>query len=122
MKKLLILIVVSVMISAGCSSSKYTDKIEKAVNQQQTYQKHLAQQQEGDAHKKFDKKEANIYVYEKGKYVTLAYKPLKEDAEVHYYTYEFKNGNAKYLSGFNSKGYTQTHEADYKEENMNMNE
>ena len=40
--------------------------------------------------KHFDKKDANIYVYDKGKYVILAYKPLSDDEEVHYYTYEFK--------------------------------
>ena len=37
----------------------------------------------------------------------IAYKPLKNDAEAHYYTYQFKDGKAKYVKDFNSKGYYQ---------------
>src|SRR5699024_12250452 len=43
------------------------------------------------------------YVYEEGKYVMLAYKPFKDDEEVHYYTYSFKDDKANYLNDFNSK-------------------
>ena len=43
------------------------------------------------------KKNANIYVYDKGKYVTIAYKPLKDDDEVHFYTYKITDGKAHYL-------------------------
>lgn len=31
------------------------------------------------------------------------------------------NDKAQYLADFNSKGYAETHEPDYKEENMNLN-
>ena len=66
MKKIITLIVISTLIIAGCSSGKYADKIDKAVNKQQHYQKKLAEQHKGDIERKFDKKDANIYVYEKG--------------------------------------------------------
>lgn len=68
------------------------------------------------------KKDANIYVYEKGKFVIIAYKPIKNDEEVHYYTYKFINGKAKFIKDFNPKGYSQKHEPDYKEENMDVDE
>ena len=35
-------------------------------------------------------KRCKYLCFNKGKYVILAYKPLSDDAEVHYYTYEFK--------------------------------
>ena len=38
-------------------------------------------------------KDANIYVYENGKYVVLAYKPLSNN-EVHYYQFDGKKRNA----------------------------
>lgn len=122
MKKLLILLAIFGLALAGCSSGKYADKIDKAVNKQQQYQKNYANQHKGDVERKFDKKDANIYVNEKGKHVTIAYKPLKNDEEVHYYTYKFKDGKAKYIKGFNSKGYLHKHEPDYKEENMDLEE
>ncbi|MGO1314000.1 MAG: cystatin-like fold lipoprotein [Staphylococcus equorum] len=122
MEKLLIMIAISTIIVAGCSSGKYADKIDKAVNKQQTYQENLSEKQKGDLEEKFDKKNANIYVYEKGKYVMLAYKPFKEDEEVHYYTYKFEDDKAKHLKDFNSKAYTHKHEPDYKEENMDIKE
>ncbi|MEN3089361.1 MAG: DUF4467 domain-containing protein [Staphylococcus pseudoxylosus] len=122
MKKLLILLAIFGLVLAGCSSGKYADKIDKAVNKQQQYQKNLANQHKGDVERKFDKKDANIYVNEKGKYITIAYKPLKNDEEVHYYTYNFKDGKAKYIKDFNSKGYLHKHEPDYKEENMDLEE
>ncbi|MGW8000287.1 cystatin-like fold lipoprotein [Staphylococcus xylosus] len=122
MKKLLILLAIFGLVLAGCSSGKYADKIDKVVNKQQQYQKKLAKQQKGDVERKFDKKDANIYVNEKGKHVTIAYKPFKNDEEVHYYTYKFKDGKAKYIKDFNSKGYLHKHEPDYKEENMDLEE
>ena len=36
-------------------------------------------------------------MYDKGKYVTIAYKPLKDDDEVHFYTYKITDGKAHYL-------------------------
>ncbi|MDU6734139.1 MAG: cystatin-like fold lipoprotein, partial [Staphylococcus epidermidis] len=72
----------------------------------------------GDEVKHFDKKDANIYVFDKGKYVVLEYKPLSDDAEARYYTYEFKDKKAYYNKDFNAKAYYQSHEPDYKEENM----
>ncbi|WP_251517548.1 MULTISPECIES: cystatin-like fold lipoprotein [Staphylococcus] len=122
MKKFTILFAIVALFLSACSSGKYAGEIDKAVQKQEKYQKKLAHKRKGDVDKKFDKKEANIYVYGKGKYVTIAYKPLKGDAEEHYFTYKVKNGKAHYLKDFNSKGYTQRHEADYKEENMNKNE
>lgn len=112
------------MIATACSSGKYADKIDKASNKQQKYQTHLHKDHKEDVDKKFDKKEANIYVFDDGKYVMIAYKPLKNDAEAQYFTYQFKDGKAKYLKAFNSKGYYQKHkeDADYEEENMNLNE
>lgn len=121
MKKVLFSFIAITVLIAGCSSGKYADKIDKAVKAQEKYQTKLAKGQKGDVKKKFDKKDANIYVYKKGKYVTLAYKPLKGDAEAHYYTYKFNNNKPKLIKNFNSKGYVEEHKADYKEENMNKN-
>ena len=106
-KRMIVSIIIVGVLLAGCSSGKQAD---------------LAEQRHGDVDKKFDQKEANIYVYDKGKYITIAYKPLKKDAEVHYYTYRVNNDKAQYLADFNSKGYAETHEPDYKEENMNLNQ
>ncbi|HLR19304.1 MAG TPA: DUF4467 domain-containing protein [Staphylococcus sp.] len=121
MKKLWLMLAVSTLVIAGCSSGKYADKIDKAVDKQNTYQENLAEKQKGDLEEKFDKKNSNIYVYEEGKYVMLAYKPFKDDEEVHYYTYSFKDDKANYLNDFNSKAYNHNHEPDYKEEHMNIN-
>ena len=63
-------------------------------------------------------KRCKYLCFNKGKYVILAYKPLSDDAEVHYYTYEFKGKRHITKENFNSKGYYQSHEPDYKEENM----
>ena len=122
MKKLMTMVFISIIIIAGCSSGKYADEIDKAVNQQKKQQKLLADKQKGDVESKFEKKNANIYVYDKGKYVTIAYKPLKEDDEVHFYTYKITDNKAHYLKNFNSKSYSHAHDADYKEENMNLEE
>lgn len=119
MKKLAVILAVLVILLAGCSSGKYTDKIDKAVKMQEKKQQKIAKNDLGDEVKHFDKKDANIYVFNKGKYVILEYKPLSDDAEVCYYTYEFENGKAHYKKDFNSKRYYQAHEPDYKEENMN---
>ncbi|WP_145477117.1 DUF4467 domain-containing protein [Staphylococcus warneri] len=118
MKKFVVMISVLTLVLVGCSSGKYTDKIDKAVKLQEKKQTKIAKRDAGDEVKHFDKKDANIYVYDKGKYVILAYKPLSDDEEVHYYTYEFKGKKTKYKENFNSKGYYQEHDPDYKEENM----
>lgn len=119
LKKLAVALSVVALILSGCSSGKYTDKIDKAVKMQDKKQEKIAKHDTGDEVKHFDKKDANIYVFKKGKYVILAYKPLSDDAEVHYYTYEFNGKKAYYKENFNSKGYYEEHEPDYKEENMN---
>src|SRR5699024_9439471 len=103
MKKLMMMVFISIIIIAGCSSGKYDDEIDKAVNQQKKQQKLLANKQKCDVESKFDKKNANIYVYDKLKYVTIAYKPLKDDDEVHFYTYKITDDKAHYLKNFNSK-------------------
>lgn len=107
------------LVLAGCSSSKYTDRIDQAVHKQEQYQKALVKENKGDVAKSFDRNQADIYVYGRGKYVILAYKPFKDDAEVHYYAYKFKGKKGHYVEGFNAKGYMQNHEANYKEENLN---
>ncbi|MBU7217314.1 cystatin-like fold lipoprotein [Staphylococcus gallinarum] len=124
MRKLFVMAIAVLIVATACSSGKYADKIDKAVNKQQAFQKKLHKNHQADVDKKFDKKDANIYVFENGKYVMIAYKPLKNDAEAHYYTYQFKDGKVKYVKDFNSKGYYQKHkdDADYEEENMNLNE
>ena len=118
LKKLAVSLAVIAVLLAGCSSSKYTYKIDKAVKMQDKKQEKIAKNDSGDEVKHFDKKDANIYVFNKGKYVILAYKPLSDDAEVHYYTYEFKGKKEHYKENCNAKGYYQSHEPDYKEENM----
>ncbi|MCU5745292.1 DUF4467 domain-containing protein [Staphylococcus sp. SQ8-PEA] len=118
MKRLGLTIVALTLILAACSSDKYTNSIDKAIDKQQIYQQKLAKSEKGDVDKKFDKNKANIYVYEKGKYVVLAYKPLKDDDEVHHYAYRIKNNKAHYLSGFNVKGFMNNHKESYKEENL----
>lgn len=118
MKRLIVVLSVCMMLVAGCGNDKYTDKIDKAVKLQDQKQEQMAKNEKGDVVKHFDKKEANIYVYEDGKYVVLAYKPLSNNEEVHYYMYQFNGKKAHYLENFDTKKYIGTHDADYKEENM----
>ncbi len=80
---------VGILLLAACGNDKYVDKIDKAVKMQDQKQEQMAKNDTGDMVKHFDKKDANIYVYEDGKYVVLAYKPLSNNEEVHYYTYQF---------------------------------
>lgn len=119
MKKLIVTIGVCALLLAGCGNDKYTGKIDKAVKLQDQKQERLAKNDQGDVVKHFDKKDANIYVFEKGKYVVLAYKPLSNNEEIHYYTYQFDGKKAKYLENFDTKKYVEDHDPDYKEENMN---
>ncbi|AAO05629.1 hypothetical protein M459_0210430 [Staphylococcus epidermidis Scl25] len=118
LKKLLVGVSVLTLLLAGCMSHEYADKIDKAVKLQEKKQQKIAKNDSGDEVKHFDKKDANIYVFDKGKYVVLEYKPLSDDAEARYYTYEFKDKKAYYNKDFNAKAYYQSHEPDYKEENM----
>ena len=118
LKKLLVGVSVLTLLLAGCMSHEYADKIDKAVKLQEKKQQKIAKNDSGDEVKHFDKKDANIYVFDKGKYVVLEYKPLSDDAEARYYTYEFKDKKAYYNKDFNAKAYNQSHEPDYKEENM----
>ena len=122
MKKVMTVTIISIIMMVGCSSGKYAEAIDQAVKQQAQYQKFLADKQKGDVESTYEKKDSNIYVYENGKYVIIAYKPLKDDDEIHYYTYKIKDDKAHYLENFNTKGYTQKHEPDYKEENMDLDE
>src|SRR5699024_11390322 len=112
----------SIIMMVGCSRGKYPQAIHQAVKQQAQYQKVLADKQKGDVESTYEKKDSNISVYENGKYVIIAYKPLKDDDEIHYYTYKIKDDKAHYLENFNTKGYTQKHEPDYKEEKMDLEE
>ncbi len=48
----------------------------------------------------------------------LAYKPLSNDDEVHYYAYDFSDKRVSYKQDFDSRRYYQQHDADYHEENM----
>ncbi|TBW89838.1 cystatin-like fold lipoprotein, partial [Staphylococcus hominis] len=62
LKKLAVALSVVALILAGCSSGKYTDKIDKAVKMQDKKQEKIAKHDTGDEVKHFDKKDANIYV------------------------------------------------------------
>ncbi|UDI77569.1 DUF4467 domain-containing protein [Staphylococcus taiwanensis] len=120
MKRLLVILGVCVLLVAACGNDKYTSKIDKAVKLQEQKQEKMAKNDNGDVVKHFDRKDANIYVFEKGKYVVLSYKPLSNNEEVHYFTYEFEGKKkAKYLENFDTKKYIASHDSDYKEENMN---
>lgn len=44
------------IVATACSSGKYADKIDKAVNKQQAFQKKLHKNHQADVDKKFDKK------------------------------------------------------------------
>ncbi|WRN77081.1 cystatin-like fold lipoprotein [Staphylococcus aureus] len=59
-----------------------------------------------------------FYVYDKDKIIILAYKPLSNDDEVHYYAYDFSDKRVSYKQDFDSRRYYQQHDADYHEENM----
>ena len=50
----------------------------------------------GDRVDHFERKDANIYVYDKDKIIILAYKPLSNDDEVHYYAYDFSDERVSY--------------------------
>lgn len=119
MKRILVMLTLGIVLLAACGNDKYVDKIDKAVKMQDQKQEQMAKHDTGDMVKHFDKKDANIYVYEDGKYVVLAYKPLSNNEEVHYYTYQFDGKKGKYLDNFDTKQYIESNDADYKEENMN---
>ena len=108
MKRLILSLSVCVILLAGCGNDEYANKIDKAVKLQDKKQERLARNEQGDVVKHFDKKDANIYVYEKG-----------NNDEMHYYTYQFKDKKATYLEHFDTKQYISTHDSDYKEENLN---
>lgn len=118
MKKIIITLVLSLVALVGCSNDKYVKDIDKAVKQQSDKQQQLAKEHRGDVVQQFDKKDANIYIYDKDKYIMLAYKPFKNDEEVHYYTYEVDGKHVNYKSNFNSRAYYQQHDPDYQEKNM----
>ena len=64
LKKLAVALSVVALILAGCSSGKYTDKIDKAVKCK-TKTRKIAKHDTGDEVKHFDKKDANIYVFKR---------------------------------------------------------
>ncbi|MEJ7526854.1 DUF4467 domain-containing protein [Staphylococcus lugdunensis] len=119
MKKLAMALTLIVLLLTACSSGKYTEKIDKAVKMQDDKQERLAKHDQGDVVKHFDKKDANIYVFEHGKYVILGYKQLSDNDEIHYYAYQFSGKTISFKENFDAKGYIQKHDPDYKEENMN---
>lgn len=119
MKKIVIGCLLVIGLLAACGNDKYTDKIDKAVKMQDDKQEQLAKNDTGDVVDHFDKKDANIYVFDDGKYVILGYRPLSDNDEVHYYTYQFSGKSISYKEGFDAKGYMQDEKPDYKEENMN---
>src|SRR5699024_3089686 len=113
MKKVMTVTIISIIMMVGCSSGKYAEAIDQAVKQQKKiYQnKNLYVKNKYMISKTNNKKKyLNISVYDNCKYVIIAYKPLKDDDEIHYYTYKITDDNAHYLENFNIKSYTQKHE------------
>lgn len=102
----------------GCGNDKYVKEIDEAVKIQNQKQEQLAKKGNGDRVDHFERKDANIYVYDKDKIIILAYKPLSNDDEVHYYAYDFSDKRVSYKQDFDSRRYYQQHDADYHEENM----
>lgn len=72
-------------------NDKYVKEIDEAVKIQNQKQEQLAKKGNGDRVDHFERKDANIYVYDKDKIIILAYKPLSNDDEVHYYAYDFSD-------------------------------
>ncbi|EHJ07305.1 cystatin-like fold lipoprotein [Staphylococcus simiae] len=118
MRKVVITLMLSLIIMAGCGNDKYVKEIDKAVKLQNAKQEQLAKKHNGDEVKHFDKKKANIYVYDKDKCIILAYKPLSNDDEVRYYAYDYSGGKVVSKQHFDSRRYYQQHNPDYQEENM----
>lgn len=87
MKRILVMLSIGILMLAACGNDKYVDKIDKAVKMQDQKQEQMAKMIQAIWLNTLIK-DANIYVYENGKYVVLAYKPLSNN-EVHYYTYQF---------------------------------
>ncbi len=102
----------------GSGNDKYVKEIDEAVKIQNQKQEQLAKKGNGDRVDHFERKDANIYVYDKDKIIILAYKPLSNDDEVHYYAYDFSDKRVSYKQDFDSRRYYQQHDADYHEENM----
>lgn len=88
MKRILVMLSIGILMLAACGNDKYVDKIDKAVKMQDQKQEQMAKMIQAIWLNTLIK-DANIYVYENGKYVVLAYKPLSNNEEVHYYTYQF---------------------------------
>ncbi|MBE5663541.1 DUF4467 domain-containing protein [Staphylococcus sp. SS35] len=118
MKRLVIAIFLLLIFMAGCGNDKYVKEIDEAVKLQNQKQEQLAKNGNGDRVDHFERKDANIYIYNKDKIIILAYKPLSNDDEVHYFGYDFSGKHVTYKKNFDSRRYYQQHEADYQEENM----
>lgn len=56
LKKIVAVIAVLTLVLVGCSSGKYTDKIDKAVKLQEKKQSKIAKRDAGDEVKHFDKR------------------------------------------------------------------
>lgn len=118
LKRLVIAIFLLLIFMAGCGNDKYVKEIDEAVKLQNQKQEQLAKNGNGDRVDHFERKDANIYIYNKDKIIILAYKPLSNDDEVHYFGYDFSGKHVTYKKDFDSRRYYQQHEADYQEENM----
>ena len=91
LKKLLVGVSVLTLLLAGCMSHEYADKIDKAVKLQEKKQQKIAKTIQVMKLNILIKKMPIFMCFDKGKYVVLEYKPLSDDAEARYYTYEFKD-------------------------------
>lgn len=78
----------------------------------------IAKHDTGDEVKHFDKKDANIYVFKKGNTLFLHINHWVMMLKC-IITHMSLKAKAHYKENFNSKGYYEEHEPDYKEENMN---
>lgn len=118
LKRFVATVLLLLVFISGCGNDKYVKEIYEAVKIQNQKQEQLAKKGNGDRVDHFERKDANIYVYDKDKIIILAYKPLSNDDEVHYYAYDFSDKRVSYKQDFDSRRYYQQHDADYHEENM----
>ncbi len=75
-------------------------EIDEAVKIQNQKQEQLAKKGNGDRVDHFERKDAKFMSMIRIKIIILAYKPLSNDDEVHYYAYDFSDKRVSYKQDF----------------------
>ncbi len=76
LKRFVATVLLLLVFISGCGNDKYVKEIDEAVKIQNQKQEQLAKKGNGDRVDHFERKDANIYVYDKDKMVLLQSKKI----------------------------------------------